>query len=386
MSASVRQPVVASVDVDPSLPDFAAVSDACPMVRICGSDNDVDRDQFDPFLIALHLSEPKNRLFAPNDRLLVGPTTYRFGDQHVSSMMAADSGPEITLERSARFADPIDAFALFLRQLDRLQLSLDPRNPTTRRRFPWVDETWKSIRVSWHANAFARRVMVEIYDGLVVWVDRETLEVECPFLAQNRTRSLAEIAEMVSIVRACLVVYCDERPRPAVSDFLDAVCECRRRHEADDGLSSSSFEYSNLPNGRTAGSFEGPLSAVRSVMAELSLLAGVHCMLLPPDTTFRMLPSPPRSIWKLIDKTDRSIAPMPGAHLRWPFNCSILVDVALIFYALLPPYVLLEIVDWLPVMSRQNRVRKVAVLEGVVASVERLGKMIPWRQKTDPTI
>ena len=377
MSASVRKAVVATVDVDPSMPDFAAISVDCPLVRVYGDDADVDRHLFDPFGIDRPLS-------CPND-LAVGPTTYRFGDQRVSSVMAAVCGPEIPLERSARFVDPINAFALFFQRLDRLQLSLDARNPTTRRRFPWVDERWKSIRVSWYVNAFARYVVVEICDGLVVCVDRQTLEVECPFLApNNRKRSLAEISEMMSIVRACLVVYCDERSPSAASDFVVEVCRSGRVHGADDGLLSR-CEYVKGPEGRTVVALEGPLNALRSAMAELSLLPGVQCILSPPDKTFRGLDTK-ISMWKLMDNSDRSVRWMPSAYFRWPLHCSEVIDVAAILCVLLPPYVLLEIVDWLPLKSRFSRVRKVAVLEGVVASVARLGKTIPWRQQIESTI
>jgi len=61
------------------------------------------------------------------------------------------------------------------------------------------------------------------------------------------------------------------------------------------------------------------------------------------------------------------------AFLRWPFNHPIILDAAIVLLdAPLPPYVLLEVLDWLPGMDRQNHVRKIRLIESVRASIRRV--------------
>jgi hypothetical protein len=54
---------------------------------------------------------------------------------------------------------------------------------------------------------------------------------------------------------------------------------------------------------------------------------------------------------------------------RWPYNCCLLTDLAIVFDLRFPVYVLLEIVDWLPEMWRFQHSRKIETLEAVCKSV-----------------
>lgn len=60
------------------------------------------------------------------------------------------------------------------------------------------------------------------------------------------------------------------------------------------------------------------------------------------------------------------------AFCRWRFNHGVILDASLALLSQLPPYVVLEVLDWLPGMERQSHVRKIRLIEAVRDSVRRI--------------
>jgi hypothetical protein len=62
----------------------------------------------------------------------------------------------------------------------------------------------------------------------------------------------------------------------------------------------------------------------------------------------------------------------PGARLRRQLRHELIVDICVAFAPLrLPPYVLLEIIDYLPRMEHATRLKKITIIEGVHHAVKR---------------
>jgi hypothetical protein len=57
-----------------------------------------------------------------------------------------------------------------------------------------------------------------------------------------------------------------------------------------------------------------------------------------------------------------------GAHVRWPWQHRLIVDLVLVFGDV-PPYVLLEILDWLPYAEQHKHVRKINLIMAVRGSI-----------------
>lgn len=96
-----------------------------------------------------------------------------------------------------------------------------------------------------------------------------------------------------------------------------------------------------------------------------------NIIIAPPDMRFARR----QVLWK---KEHRGLAKdtfvwRPTAELRWPYQRCVILDACFAMARLaLPPYVMLEIVDWLPYVERQKRVKKVQLIEGVRAAVRRV--------------
>jgi len=74
-------------------------------------------------------------------------------------------------------------------------------------------------------------------------------------------------------------------------------------------------------------------------------------------------------------KYPRHIVWHQTAFCRWRYNHEVIVNASLVLLeSHMPVYVLLEILDWLPGMDRQNHVRKVRLLESIRASLRTIDR------------
>ena len=337
------------------------------------------------------IGDNSNFTAASGDDLCVCPAGGRFADKalRVSNILRVD------LARSAKYADPIAVFQPLLAgagpSFGALMISLHPSRASTRERYPWVDEDWVDVQVFCTANTaqvghvdffkhdqtdlvlFPALNVVSFYQGTGMNDDDRAIE------KGHFKRTCAEMLRPVVFVYLTFLGTHEHHGAPIVLKTLivNFVNGWQRGHNVPQaewvwgGQCSVVVVY---------GFYDDVMPFARTFARDHGDRA--HCYVAPPDR----LPfvSYKDSRWCAVPIVPRESLPhkwAPGAELRWPFYHDAILSAALALGMYLPPYVLLEIVDWLPRMGRNSRVKKISLLEGVASSMRRLGKTPMWAQQ-----
>lgn len=288
---------------------------------------------------------------------------YRFGDQRGASYNYVS----VSRQRSDRHDAPIDMFSNVIRDLAprRLTISVDPLNRSVRRRFPWINPAWYNIDLVVYYNQQTNDICLQTVD-VVVSDSKITSDSITKYSTGHANEAVAKdsstldimldaIKKQTSVVKGCLYGYRSKLsdlwlPLKLYPDYGDVV-------QYNDVDFQVIFIY-------------GSYAQIKKAEAYLQS-SGVRVTVLPPDT----LPCSV-SIPDIVKNCRLLECWHPTSLLRWPRHRSTLFDVALTLGQYLPPYVLLEIVDWLPLIEEQSRLKKVEVLEGVCQSMRRMDKLL----------
>lgn len=337
------------------------------------------------------IGDSSNFTAASGDDLCVCPAGGRFADRpmRVSNILRVD------LERSAKYADPIAAFQPLLAStgpsFGALMISLHPSRASTRKRYPWVDEHWVDVQVFCTADS-AKVGHVDFFKH-----DKTDLVLFPALNVVSFYQGTGMNADDPAIEKGHFKQTCARMLRPVAFLYLTFL-HTYEHHGAPIELKNVIVNFVDgwqwgydAPQAEWVGGGQSTVAVVYGFYDDVMPFARtfvrdhgdrVHCYVFPPDRLPNV--SYKDSRWCAVPITPRESLPhmwAPGAELRWPFYHDAILSAALALGMYLPPYVLLEIVDWLPRMGRNSRVKKIGLLEGVAASIRRLGKTPMWVQQ-----
>ena len=270
----------------------------------------------------------------------------------------------LTLDVTSRCEDAIEYFQNVMNHVRFKTIELDPSRESTRKRFPWVNPFWDRIRVS---TAFGPQMIND--DGVYVWFtdfEHHTVRYKDSLQYFDRYTKNHDVVTQSILLFGPLEILTDFEnfvKQNSVRVF-DSYCYGRSGMFRN-GVLNITMEFGTLKNCpakfrrlKTRGGEYTITGADRQFGDHVSgmlLRSGIHT---------------PRQMYTK-ERTD--IRWVTTARLRWPYYYEALIDICLAIAELgLPVYVILEIVDWLPKMELTNRLKRVRVIEGVKASIERV--------------
>ena len=332
------------------------------------------------------------------DDLCIGPDGYKFADDTNgrSHLHPHDCVVYVSLGRSAKYVDPIEAFRPVFENLTGLarsmHITLDPGRASTRCRYPWVDESWRSVHVEcskamvyatyvwfFYEPANFNRFPGQCLMPQAVCEDRNAVDdsnIKLAFaLYVREIKCTMGYAYITSIGWG----YTDGGPK----DLIDKIDAWSDTCAVPGTVHNPRSEYIDR-NGVSVLAVYGGYDVVAPFIRKFAIdhADRVDCYLAPPDRYIDV--DRPDNNWTTVPQIPRKLMPhswADGARSRWCFHHATIVELALALVMYLPPYALLEIVDWLPCMGKYNRVKKIGLLEGVASSMRRLGKTPMWAQQ-----
>lgn len=286
---------------------------------------------------------------------------YRFGDQRGASYNYVT----VSRQRSDKHNAPIDTFSNVIHNLSprRLMISVNPANQSVRRRFPWINAAWHNVDLTMYYDEQTNDICLQTVDVLVSSDSTSKYSTGHANVAVAKDASLLNvmirtIKDQTSVVQGWLCGYRSGSSHQGRSLKFDinylAIGELVRYSDDDHKVYIVHGRYANIQK------------------EEANLRSkGFHVTTFPPDRMPCDL-----TFDNVVKKRRFNEVWHPTSLLRWPRHRVTLFDVALALGQYLPAYVLLEIVDWLPLIEDQSRLKKVEVLEGVCESMRRMNKLL----------
>lgn len=362
----------------------------------------------------LHLCTTREQLIAfksdnPDDVAVWGDL-HRFADDLTNPNPNPFSGKiAVSMWRCEKYESPMEAFHHLNTCLPAnkvLKLTLNPSKPSTRRAFPWINPAWSNISVESAQN----RTTFELFDicthcydsGMPFSIDyQQDLRTYRKTITHNPDGTITStVADSTDLPRLL-----DKQYQAAFWKRLAAV------------NTTEGNMYIFLPPGCNNAVEETRVAGIRLEFMfpkERRHIRGKHGWQLvlhywceyknmvvfakeyAKVGKYQYHLAPPDKRLDIMECTDDRQMPthsqLPdvikhswvcSAKSRWLYHHEAIVDITLALALLLPPYVLLEIVDWIPAIEWYNRVRKIKTIEGVAASINRLGKMPMWQQQQE---
>ena len=279
--------------------------------------------------------------YLPDDVLYVHTTSnYRFADDSPLIYYRGYSKQLVFHHtRTDHIADPIDWFSEVLASsvIDDTQMYLNPSRESTIKRFPQIDPRWYRIYVTYRLGALVGQPAVQFTANSKFFVNPNATEY-CSW-AWGRDYTLG----------AMVVSRCTFKQQFAVEPLLGYYGESVTFNDNGTNIDATLFirPYVLVQHAANTVFKDSPLKR-----------------LLPPDRVYIRDGG-------VVDS--RKVGFSDSAHLRLPFYLDRVLGVAIALDPLdLPPYVLLEIVDWLPKMELWAHGKKIAIILKAQASMRRI--------------
>lgn len=301
-----------------------------------------------------------------SDTVLCGrDEEWRFADELPAAPWHTMHTITVSLARCRRHKDPLEALKLLT--IGRtVEFTLDPSSESTQRHFPTVNPQWRAVRVL----ALAERV-VESQFIRVSFFDEDTIDTTISLNCLS-WHDLADLRfEVASVPFAVfyLELITGEELDPETSYFIESAVE-----------KAYSYHTLSVHGGKAVFLAHGSYYTALKLQNRLGHFG--RCCVTPPDHDFTLNVQHRNDSSPYIEKSPFDEGSLPltwckseAVYRRRRRYHDTILGVALCLSHIFPPYVLLEIIDWLPYLYLYPHRYKIHLLESIRASIVRAKRL-----------
>lgn len=239
-----------------------------------------------------------------------------------------------------------------------ITITLDPYRQYTRKLLPWANPAWQEIKLCYASpQSVYYGVAFGPYDGCRHSHDgRSAILFQLGEITKDDEKQLNDAFASYMVPLCQLYVQITDRD----ASFFDQALQAR-------GLTL--FKTYKFSRTETVYLYNGQYSLVKEIYDGLGAIS-VRGAMTPVDRVYDEVHISYRERAPLESRL-KQLVWRAGSEMRWPFNYYALVDmiIPLLTGTGLPPYVLLEVIDWLPRMDLWSHVKKIHLIERVRNSI-----------------